>query len=115
MRISDWSSDVCSSDLDFARTSESALDLQFARCGKIPACANALGDPCAQLDALMARLEAEPPLVTYRDASTGQSKQERLLPAHVAGLARMYAYSPMVSSILPLLIHEGTQGRYDGL
>src|SRR3546814_8639084 len=62
----------------------------------------------------MARLEAEPPLVTYRDASTGQSKQERLLPAHVAGLARMYAYSPMVSSILPLLIHEGTQGRYDG-
>src|SRR3546814_2244507 len=63
----------------------------------------------------MARLEAEPPLVTYRDASTGQSKQERLLPAHVAGLARMYAYSPMVSSILPLLIHEGTQGRYDGL
>src|SRR3546814_13641878 len=27
----------------------------------------------------------------------------------------MYAYSPMVSSILPLLIHEGTQGRSDGL
>src|SRR3546814_5725172 len=27
----------------------------------------------------------------------------------------MYAYSPMVSSILPLLIHEGTQCRYDGL
>ncbi|MFC3716162.1 alpha/beta hydrolase [Luteimonas soli] len=100
---------------DFARNLESALDLQFARCGKIPACANALGDPGAQLDALMARLEADPPLVTYRDASTGQSKQERLLPAHIAGLARMYAYSPMVSSILPLLIHEGAQGRFDGL
>ena len=100
---------------DFARNLESALDLQFARCGKIPACATALGDPRGQLDALMARLEADPPLVTYRDASTGQSRQERLLPAHIAGLARMYAYSPMVSSILPLLIHEGAQGRYDGL
>jgi len=100
---------------DFARNLESALDLQFARCGKIPACAKALGNPREQLDALMARLKADPPLVTYRDASTGQSKQERLLPAHIAGLARMYAYSPMVSSILPLLIHEGAQGRYDGL
>ncbi|MDN5781115.1 MAG: alpha/beta hydrolase, partial [Luteimonas sp.] len=100
---------------DFARNLESALDLQFARCGKIPACAKALGDPRTQLDALMTRLKDDPPLVTYRDASTGQSKQERLLPAHIAGLARMYAYSPMVSSILPLLIHEGAQGRYDGL
>src|SRR3546814_648370 len=100
---------------DFARNLESALDLQFARCGKTPDCVNAVGDPRAQLDALMARLETDPPLVTYRDASTGQSKQERLLPAHIAGLARMYAYSPMVSSILPLLIHEGAQGRYDGL
>jgi pimeloyl-ACP methyl ester carboxylesterase len=100
---------------DFARNLESALDLQFARCGKIPACATALGDPRGQLDALMARLEADPPLVAYRDASTGQSQRERLLPAHIAGLARMYAYSPMVSSILPLLIHEGAQGRFDGL
>src|SRR3546814_19755646 len=75
---------------DFARNLESALDLQFARCGKTPDCVNAVGDPRAQLDALMARLEADPPLVTYRDASTGQSKQELLLPAHIAGLARMY-------------------------
>src|SRR3546814_11825691 len=131
MRISDWSSDVCSSDLetinllgisygtrvaqqyahtyprhtrtlvldsvapndlylgnDFARNLESALDLQFARCGKTPDCVNAVGDPRAQLDALMERLETDPPLVTYRDASTGQSKQERLLPAHIAGLDR---------------------------
>src|SRR3546814_14548485 len=99
---------------DFARNLESALDLQFARCGKTPDCVNAVGDPRAQLDALMARLETDPPLVTYRDASTGQSKQERLLPAHIAGLARMYAYHPMASPILPLLIHEGPPGRAPG-
>src|SRR3546814_13693222 len=96
---------------DFARNLESALDLQFARCGKIPACANALGDPRAQLDALIARLEPEPPLVPYRDASTGQSQPERLLPAHVAGLARMQAYSPNGAYSPPLQHHAGTPGR----
>ncbi len=100
---------------DFARNLESALALQFGRCAKSSSCERALGDPRRQLDALMARLQSDPPLVTYRDASTGESKQERLQPAHVAGLARMYAYTPVAASILPLLIHEGVEGRYDGL
>ncbi len=100
---------------DFARNLESALDLQFGRCGKIPSCAKALGDPRQRLDALMAKLKAEPPLVTYRDANTGEQKQEKLLPAHVAGLARMYAYAPVAASLLPLQINEASQGRYEGL
>ena len=100
---------------DFARNLESALDLQFGRCDKDAACAKALGDPHERLDTLMARLKSDPPLVTYRDAATGQSHQERLLPAHIASLARMYAYTPTVASILPLLLNEGVQGRYDGL
>jgi pimeloyl-ACP methyl ester carboxylesterase len=100
---------------DFARNLESALDLQFGRCGKSAGCTKALGDPRRQLDTLMARLKTDPPLVTYRDAATGQSRQERLLPGHIASLARMYAYTPTVASILPLLLNEGVQGRYDGL
>jgi pimeloyl-ACP methyl ester carboxylesterase len=100
---------------DFARNLESALALQFGRCAQAKDCARAPGDPRKQLDALMARLQDDPPLVTYRDAETGRSRQERLLPAHIAGLARMYAYTPMAASILPLLIHEGVEGRYDGL
>jgi len=100
---------------DFARNLEDALALQFGRCAKIPDCANALGDPRAQLDALLAKLRDDPLLVTYRDANSGRQLQERLPPARIVGLARMYAYSPMAASILPLLIHEGAQGRYDGL
>ena len=100
---------------DFARNLERALDLQFARCEKMPECARDLGNPREQLDALMARLQADPPLVAYRDASTGQMSQERLRPAHIAGLARMYAYTPMLASTLPLMIHEGAQGHFDGL
>lgn len=100
---------------DFARNLENALDLQFGRCGKIPSCAKALGDPRRRLDALMTKLKAESPLVTYRDANTGQQRQEKLLPAHVIGLARMYAYAPMAAALLPLQINEASQGRYEGL
>ncbi len=100
---------------DFARNLENALDLQFGRCGKIPNCARALGDPRQRLNALMAKLKTEQPLVEYRDANTGERKQEKLLPAHVAGLARMYAYAPAAASLLPLLIKEADAGRYEGL
>ena len=100
---------------DFARNLESALALQFGRCDKQSSCAEALGDPGARLQTLMAKLKSDPPLVTYRDASTGVSKQEKLYPGHVVGLARMYAYQPAASAILPLLLNEASQGRYDGL
>jgi pimeloyl-ACP methyl ester carboxylesterase len=100
---------------DFAANLERALDLQFGQCEKDPACAARLGHPRQQLDALMATLRAEAPLVRYRDAATGESKEERLQPEAVAGLMRMYAYMPLVSALLPLQLHEASQGRYDGL
>jgi pimeloyl-ACP methyl ester carboxylesterase len=100
---------------DFARNLEQALDLQFGQCGKSPACAKALGNPRSRLDALMAQLRTAPPLVRYRDASTNQVHEERLLPGHVAGLMRMYAYAPLAASLLPLQLKEASEGRYDGL
>ncbi|HZV23978.1 MAG TPA: alpha/beta hydrolase [Luteimonas sp.] len=100
---------------DFARNLEQALDLQFGQCAKVPACAKALGDPRSRLDALMTRLRTDPPLVRYRDAATNQMHEEKLLPQHVAGLMRMYAYAPLASSLLPLQLKEASEGRYDGL
>jgi pimeloyl-ACP methyl ester carboxylesterase len=100
---------------DFARNLEQALDLQFGQCRKIAACAKALGDPRSRLDALMAKLKSDPPLVRYRDPATDEVHEERLLPAHVAGLMRMYAYTPLASSLLPLQLKEASEGRYDGL
>ena len=100
---------------DFARNLESALDLQFGRCAKTPSCAKTLGNPRERLDTLMAKLRDDSPLVRYRDASTGEMHEEHLRPAHVAGLTRMYAYVPLASSILPLLLHEASEGRYEQL
>ncbi|NUS38373.1 MAG: alpha/beta fold hydrolase [Lysobacter sp.] len=100
---------------EFAQNLEQALDLQFGQCGKVPACAKALGDPRSRLDALMAKLRSAPPSVRYRDASTGEWHEDTLRPEHVAGLIRLFAYTPLAASVLPLQLKEASEGRYDTL
>lgn len=100
---------------EFARNLEQALDLQFGRCGKVPACAKSLGDPRSRLDALMAKLRSDPPIVRYRDAKTGEFHEDTLTPGEVAGLARLFAYSPLAASVLPLQLKEASEGRYETL
>lgn len=100
---------------DFARNLENSLDLQFARCAKTPECRQRYGDPRARLSALVAQLKTGPIPVRYRDATTGESKEDSLTDARVAGLVRMYAYMPMAASLLPLQLNEAANGRYDGL
>ena len=99
----------------FARNLDDALALQFGQCAKEPGCAAKLGDPRQQLDTLLATLRANPPLVKYRDASTHELKEDRLTADMVAGLVRMYAYMPAAAALLPNLIHEANQGRYEDL
>jgi pimeloyl-ACP methyl ester carboxylesterase len=100
---------------EFAASLEHALDLQFGRCEQSPECVAAVGHPRAELAALMAKLRSTPPMVRYRDPATGESLEEPLTADAVAGLMRLYAYVPLMSSLLPLQLHEAAQGRYDGL
>lgn len=100
---------------DHARNLEKSLDMQFARCRESKACVDKFGDPRTRLNALMATLASDPPTVTYRDAITGESKQEKMSPGHIATLARMFAYAPQVAGLLPLELHEAAQGRYESL
>lgn len=100
---------------EHARNLEASLDAQFARCQKDAACVRRLGNPRARLDALMARLATDPPLVRYRDAVTGESREERLTSGHVALLARLFAYAPAAAGLLPLQLSEAAQGRHESL
>jgi len=99
----------------FARNLDDALALQFGLCEKDATCRDRLGDPRKELDRLLETLRRDPPLVRYRDARTGEQREQRLRAAHVAGLVRMYAYMPTVATLLPVLIHEANQGRYEAL
>ena len=100
---------------EHARNLEHSLDMQFARCRQSKACVGKLGDPRERLNTLMAMLAAAPPTVAYRDAITGEARQEKLLPGHIATLARMFAYAPQAAGLLPLELNEAAQGRYEPL
>ena len=99
----------------FARNLDDALALQFAQCSNVASCKDKLGDPRAELDALLVRLRAQPVTVTYRDAASGEQREGQLTADTVAGLVRMYAYMPAAGALLPKLIHEAGAGRYENL
>lgn len=99
----------------FARNLDHALALQFGRCSADAKCKQMLGDPRTELDTLLTTLRKAPVTVAYRDANTGQARSGTLSADDVAGLVRMYAYMPMVSSLLPLLVHDANQGHYEAL
>lgn len=101
---------------EHARNLESTLDAHFQACRGQPACHDALGDPRAVLDRVLALADAgDAPVTAYRDASTGEVHEERLSRGHVAAVVRMYAYSPMTAALLPLTLAEAAAGRPEPL
>lgn len=99
----------------FARNLDQALALQFAQCSRNPACKAKVGDPRAELAKLMTTLRTDPPRVRYRDAGTGEWREDLLQPEQISGMVRMYAYMPTVATLLPILIHDANQGHYEQL
>jgi pimeloyl-ACP methyl ester carboxylesterase len=101
---------------EHARNLDEALAQQFKRCQQAPACAEKFGkDQRQQLRALMARLSAQPVQVEYRDPSTGHIGTGQVDAATVASLTRMFSYAPHAAALLPLVLGEAEQGRYEPL
>jgi pimeloyl-ACP methyl ester carboxylesterase len=101
---------------EHARNLQDALDAQFARCRQTPACREAFGDPAARLEDLLEQLRRgglAP--VRYRDPASGAWREESPSFEHLAGLLRMYAYSPLTAAMLPLIIHQAGEGDYTAL
>jgi pimeloyl-ACP methyl ester carboxylesterase len=100
----------------FARNLESALKLQFTRCVADAACKAQLGDPSRNLATVRERLKAgNLAPVRYRDPTTGEWRSDAPQFDHLAVLLRMYAYQPQAAAMLPLLLHDAAEGRYEGL
>jgi len=100
---------------DHAKNLDASLAAQFERCQQTPACAEAFGDPRANYAALAAQLREKPMQVRYRDATTGEVKDGELSRGLLSALARFYAYHPATTAMLPLLLHEASQGRADAV
>jgi pimeloyl-ACP methyl ester carboxylesterase len=101
---------------EHARNLDAALKLQFARCREDVACMRNLGDPSLKLVALRTRLRAgDLSPVRYRDPVSGEWRTEAPRYSHLSLLLRLYAYQPEVASMLPLIVHDASQGHFESL
>lgn len=100
---------------EFAENLHRALKAQFKLCRDTPACAKAFGDPYASLIELRDRLRAQPQDVSYSDPVTFETRQMHLNEYTLAGLVRLFAYTPETAALLPLSIAEGIDGDYTPL
>jgi len=60
---------------------------------------------------LLADLRVQPRTVRYNDPITDDVREEPLTPQTVSGVVRMYAYVPMLATMLPRLLAEAGAGR----
>ncbi len=100
---------------DFAGNLENALKANFSTCVKTPACQKAFGDPYANLFTLRDRLRAKPETYSYRDPVTFTTDTAQLNQYSLAGLVRLFAYTPETAALLPLSISQGLHGDYTPL
>lgn len=100
---------------DFAANLEQALDAQFARCAGDSPCGQALGNPRAQLDALLAKLKAQALHVRYRDPIDASWREDTLDVDRLVNLVRLFAYSPLSAALLPLSLKEALDGHPEAL
>jgi pimeloyl-ACP methyl ester carboxylesterase len=100
---------------DFAGNLEGALKANFSTCVQTPACQKAFGDPYANLFTLRDQLRAKPQDYTYRDPVTFKTDTMHLNQYDLAGLVRMFAYTPETAALLPLSISQGLHGDYTPL
>ena len=97
---------------DFAINLENALKAQFVLCTQNPQCNKAFGDPYANLQKLRDTLRATPQDYDFRDPATFAPAHKRLNEHTLAGLVRLFAYTPESAALLPLSIAEALKGNY---
>lgn len=100
---------------EHARSLEDALQIHSDRCSADPACRERFGEPLPRLHEQIARLREAPVQVRFRDAVSAEWREEAFGYGHLAVLARMFSYSPTTAAMLPLIVHEAAEGRFDTL
>lgn len=96
--------------LDIWTTRERALDALFERCRATPACAGAMPDPAATLDAIARDLRARGREVAFVDPATGAMRRVPASVDMVVGLLQPLLYSPDTAALIPALLERAREG-----
>ena len=98
---------------EHAKNLEAALDAQFARCAADAACAKALPDAKAALARVREALsQPDRPAVVYRDPTSGERREDVPTMGHLGILLRLYSYSPLTATLLPVVLKQAADGDY---
>lgn len=89
---------------------DTALKARFEACRQVPACAQRFGDPYASLYRLRDRLRAKPQAATLHDPVSHERVETVASAADLAITARLFAYVPAMTALLPLTIDQALSG-----
>jgi pimeloyl-ACP methyl ester carboxylesterase len=100
---------------DHARNLEDALGAIAARCAADAGCQARFGDLGATLRGLRRQVREAPRTVAFRHPQTHALLRGPFSEFALLVVARMFAYSPQASALLPLLLTEAAAGRPEAL
>ena len=100
---------------EMAINAQAALDRIFQRCAGNNACAARFGDLASVFDDLMSRIQESPVSVATRDTATGEMEETLVTDEYLMGVTRLFSYSDTTAALLPLIIHEAANGRFEML
>ena len=91
---------------------QNAIDAIFDRCAESEACAAKFPEIVQEFAELRARLAEAPVSLDIANPVTGQREEIEFSNEDLAGALRLLSYSPTTVALMPLLIHEASQGNY---
>ena len=100
---------------EMAINAQAALDRVFERCAENGACAARFGDLASMFDDLMSRIQESPVSVAVRDTATGEMEETLVTGEYLMGVTRLFSYSDTTAALLPLIVHEAANGRFEML
>ena len=100
---------------DTALESQRALDAMLERCRTDPACDAAFPELAGHFEAVLTRLEETPARVAFEHPRTAELQEVVVDRLTLAGVVRLLLYSPVTTSMLPVLIDAAWRGDYQPL
>ena len=98
---------------EIALAAQAALEGIFERCAQDDRCAMRFGDLAPVFDEVMSRIQESPVSVATRDKTTGEIEETLVTEDYLMGVTRLFSYSDTSAALLPLIIDEVANGRFE--
>jgi pimeloyl-ACP methyl ester carboxylesterase len=97
---------------EIATESQRAVDTILARCREDESCYERFPNVAENFKNIVANLREAPVLISVPHPSTGRPEEIRFGATELATAIRLLAYHPNTIALMPLLIHEASNGNY---